>query len=83
MAGSGPEIKTVDEILRQSGLAHFHLGGEDIVFDSVVLDSGAMAIENCVAGPNISIARLSDAARVDDAATFVQLCGLIPVQWQK
>ena len=81
--GSGSVIETVDEILWQSRLAHLRLGGRDIVFDTVVLNSRSVAIKNCVAGPNIPITGLSDAARVYYAAALIQQCWPIQAQWQK
>src|SRR5439155_25323903 len=56
----------VGQAVRQPGVADFFLRGFQVVFDPPLLDHLPVGVEDGVSSPPITIARLTDAAAVDE-----------------
>src|SRR5205823_9525189 len=62
----------VDEPLVEPGVAHLPLCGADVVLDAVERDERGSSIVQDVRRPGITIAWLSDAARIEDQPLFAE-----------
>ena len=72
MGASHPKIEAIYQVPGKPGLAHLGLGGSPVVLDAAVLDGHGSVVNYGVAGSNIAVPWLSDAARVDDAAFAIE-----------
>ena len=64
--GLPTDRKPVGETIRKAGLADFVLRGLEVVFDPALLDHLTVDVEDAIGGAPIAIARLTDAAAIDE-----------------